>query len=252
MGKFLRYDHPVITSMVQGKSADRVIELIKKSNAQGADAFGIQTCKLPEEERNIETYRRIFAAAEGKPTYVTNYRIGENRHTSLDDDKIGEHIVEIARAGATLCDVMGDIYGKDPDELSTDPIAINKQKKLIERIHAEGAEVLMSSHALKYLPTERVLEIANAQIDRGADIVKIVTYANSEEEQVENLKTSLALKRELSKPFLFLAGGECNIQRRLGPMFGACMWLCVSEHDEMATPVQPLIEQVKKVWENIK
>lgn len=252
MGKFLRYDRPVITSMVQGKSADRVIELIKNSDALGADAFGIQTCKLPNEERNIETYRRIFAAANGKPTYVTNYRIGENRHTSLDDEMIGEHIIDIARAGATLCDVMGDMYGKDPDELSTDPIAIDKQKRLIERIHAEGAEVLMSSHALKYLPTERVLEIANAQIERGADIVKIVTYANSEEEQLENLKTSLAMKRELSKPFLFLAGGECNIHRRLGPMFGACMWLCVSEHDELATAAQPLITQVKAICESIK
>ncbi|MBQ8387607.1 MAG: type I 3-dehydroquinate dehydratase [Clostridia bacterium] len=252
MGKFLRYDRPMITSMVQGTTPERVIELIKKSDALGADAFGIQTCKLEEKDRNIETYRRIFAAAEGKPTYVTNYRKGENRHTSLDDEKIGEHIIDIARAGATLVDVMGDLYDRHPDELTTDPAAIDKQKRLIERIHAEGAEVLMSSHTMKYMEADRVLEIAMAQKERGADIIKIVTYANSEEEQLENLKTSLVLERELGAPFLLLAGGECNIHRRLGPMFGASMWLCVAEHDEHATPVQPLISQVKAICENIK
>lgn len=251
MGKFLRYDRPIITSMVQGTTPERVIGLIRRSDEMGADAFGIQTCKLEEKDRNIETYKRIFAAAEGKPTYVTNYRTGENRHNSLDDEKIGEHMIEIARAGATLVDVMGDLYDRHPDELTTDPVAVEKQKRLIEKLHAEGAEVLMSSHTLKYMPTERILEIANAQIERGADVVKIVAYANSEEEQVENLKTSLVLKRELKKPFLFLAGGECNIHRRLGPCFGACMWLCVAEHDEYATPVQPLISQVKAIYENL-
>ncbi len=250
MASFLNYDRPIITSMVQGKTPERVIELIKKSDALGADAFGIQTCQLEEKDRNTETYKRIFAAACGKPTYVTNYRTGEFRKTSHDDEKIGEHLVEIARAGATLCDVMGDLYDRHPDELTTDPVAVDKQKRLIERIHAEGAEVLMSSHTMKFMPAERILEIANAQIERGADIVKIVAYANSEEEQVENLKTSLVLKKELNKPFLFLAGGECTIHRRIGPMFGACMWLCVAEHDDCATHVQPLISKVKAIYEN--
>ncbi len=252
MASFLNFDRPIITSMVQGKTPDRVIELIKKSDEMGADAFGIQTCNFEVSDRNTETYRRIFAAANGKPTYVTNYRRGEFKHNSDNDENIGEHLIEIARAGATLCDVMGDLYDRHPDELTTDPAAVDKQKRLIERLHKEGAEVLMSSHTMKYMPAERILEIANAQVERGADIVKIVAYANSQEEQLENLKTSIILKKELKKPFLFLAGGECNIHRRLGPAFGACMWLCVAEHDEYATGVQPLITQVKNVWENLK
>lgn len=251
MASFLNFDRPMITAMVNSKTPKDTIELIKIAAAEGADAVGIQTDGFLPEYRNVEEYRRVLAAANGMPTYVTHYRTGEFKSNSDNDENIGEHLIEIARAGATLVDVMGDLYCKHTDELTTDPVAVEKQIRLIERLHAEGAEVLMSSHTLKYMPTERILEIANAQIERGADIVKIVAYANSEEEQVENLKTSLILKRELKKPFLFLAGGECKIHRRLGPSFGACMWLCDAAYEEGATPLRPLISQVKAIYENL-
>ena len=252
MGNFLRYDRPIIASMVNSKTPDRTIELIGIAIAEGADAVGIQTDGFLPEYRNIEEYRRVLAAANGLPTYVTHYRTGDFKLNSDNDENIGEHLVEIARIGATLVDVMGDLYCKDPLEMTFDPVAVEKQKKLIERLHEEGAEVIMSSHALKYLPAEQVLEMANAQVERGADIVKIVTFANSEEEEVENLKTSLLLKRELKKPFLFLAGGECKIHRRLGPSFGASMWLCDAAIEENGkTPVRPLISQVKAIAANL-
>ena len=252
MASFLNFDRPIITSMVNSKTPDGTIELIKIAAAEGADAVGIQTDAFLPEYRNVEEYRRVFAAANGMPTYVTHYRTGDFKQNSDNDENIGEHLLEIARAGATLVDVMGDLYCRDPLEMTVDPVAVEKQKRLIERLHAEGAEVLMSSHALKYLPAERVLEIARAQVERGADVVKIVTYANSAEEEVENLKTSLVLKRELDKPFLFLAGGECKIHRRLGPSFGASMWLCDAAFDgQGTTPLRPLISQVKAITANL-
>ena len=60
--------------------------------------------------------------------------------------------------------------------------------KLIDDLHERGAEVLMSSHILKYTPAERVLEIALEHQRRGADICKIVTGAETMEQQIENLK----------------------------------------------------------------
>ena len=247
---FLNFDRPMITAMVNAKTPDDTIERIKVAAAEGADAVGLQTEHFLPEYRNIEQYRRVFDIAHesGLLTYITHYRTDEFKTNSDNDENIGEHLVKIARAGATLVDIMGDLYDRHPDELTDNPVAVEKQKKLIERLHAEGAEVLMSSHALKYLPAERVLEIAKAQAERGADIIKIVTYANTEEEQVENLKTSLLLKRELGKPFLFLAGGECKIHRRLGPSFGACMWLCDAVYE---APLRPIISQVKNIYDNL-
>ena len=88
------------------------------------------------------------------------------------------------------------------------------------------------------------------QQKRGADIVKIVTGANCMEQQIENLRITELLKRELKVPFLFLSVGECSLHRRIGPMLGSCMWLCVQEYDELSTPAQPLLHKVKAIREN--
>ena len=103
----------------------------------------------------------------------------------------------------------------------------------------------MSSHVLKYTPAEEVLRIALEQQKRGADIVKIVTAANSEAEQIENLRITTLLKEALDVPFLFLSGGShYALHRMIGPMLGCVMYLCVQEHDELATKSQPLLSDV--------
>ena len=105
----------------------------------------------------------------------------------------------------------------------------------------------MSSHVLKYTPAERVLEIALEHQKRGADICKIVTDASNMAEQIENLRIINLLKENLNIPFLYLAGGECRILRRIGGQLGCCMYLCVHEYDEFATKTQPLLCDMVKI-----
>ena len=71
------------------------------------------------------------------------------------------------------------------------------------------------------------------------------------EEQIENLRITNLLKKELGAPFLFLSGGECTLHRRLGMKLGCCMALCVYEHDALSTPAQPLLNTMKKVRDEI-
>ena len=87
--------------------------------------------------------------------------------------------VAISTGAATLCDMMGDYYGRVEGELTMKGAAVDRQRRLIDTLHAKGAEVLMSSHVLKFIPAERVLEIAYEHQCRGADICKIVTGASS-------------------------------------------------------------------------
>ena len=105
----------------------------------------------------------------------------------------------------------------------------------------------MSSHIMKFTPAERVLEVALEHQRRGADICKIVVGADNMEQQLENLKIINMLKEKLDIPFLFLSGGECKMLRRVGGEVGACMYLCVYEHDSFATPAQPLLSDVKLI-----
>ena len=243
---FLTYEKPLLTCMVQGNTPDRVRELMRKSLTDGAEAFGMQFCRMKPEYRNRRVYGELFGYTD-KPVYVTNYRCLENEGKS--DERLASELLELAECGATLCDVMGDYFAPCEGELTMNEQAVKKQMELIAELHARGAEVLMSSHVQKFMPAESVLELALEHQRRGADICKIVTRADSMEEQIENLRIIDMLKNKLEIPFLFLAGGECRIIRRIGGEIGCCMYLCVFEHDEFATPVQPLLSEVKQIRE---
>lgn len=242
---FLNYEKATLTVMVQANNPARIKELMDKAVPAGAEAFGIQFEQMLPEYRTPEVYRDLFSYAEGRPSYVTNYR--DKQNSGKSDDELGDELVELAECGADLCDMMGDYFDRQPDEVAVDETAINKQMELINRIHEKGAKVLMSSHVMKYTPAERVLEIALEHQRRGADISKIVVGADNREQEIENLKIINMLKEKLDIPFLFLSGGECRILRRIGGEIGSCMYLCVYEHDSFATPAQPLLSDVKLI-----
>ncbi|MBQ9805930.1 MAG: type I 3-dehydroquinate dehydratase [Clostridia bacterium] len=245
---FLEFERPLLTTMVQAATPERTIELMDKAFPMGAEAFGMQFCQFPAEYRNEATYKRLFAAAHGLPVYVTNYRGKNNEGKS--DDVLAQEMLELACAGATLCDVMGDLFDPVPDEFTSDPIAVKKQIELIDAIHAAGGEVLMSSHTKTTSSADRVLEIALGQEARGADICKIVTKAETQEDEIEYLRILNLLKKELKIPFLFLCGGNyCNLLRRVGSMLGNCMSLCVCEYDDLATKAQPLLSDMRSLRE---
>ena len=247
---FFEYDKPLLTTMVQADNPNRIKELINKSVPEGAEAFGMQFEQMKSKYRTKEVYKDLFSYVKDKPVYVTNYRHALNEGKT--DDMLAEELVELADCGADLCDVMGDYFDRQPDELAVDKTAIEKQKELIRKIHNKGAKVLMSSHVLKYIPAERVLEIALEHQSRGADICKIVTGADTMEQQIENLKIINMLKENLKIPFLFLCGGECSILRRIGGELGCCMYLCVHEYDDLATATQPLLKDVKIIRDTIE
>ncbi|MEE1280156.1 MAG: type I 3-dehydroquinate dehydratase [Oscillospiraceae bacterium] len=246
---FLNQQNPLLTVILQCETPETAIGRIRNSLHLGADAYGLQVESLKPEYHNPDTYKRIFGEMKGKPCYVTNYRGKYN--SELKDDELADGLITLAESGATLIDVMGDLYDKCPDELTDNEEAVQKQMKLIEKLHNLGAEVLMSSHILKFTPAERVLEMALEQKRRGADIIKIVTGANTMEQQIENLRITDLLKRELGAQFIFLSGGMCTLHRRLGPHLGCCMALCVYEHDALSTATQPLLQTMKNIFDNI-
>lgn len=248
---FLNYEEPLLTCMVQADNPGRIKELVTASIPEGAEAFGMQFCRMKPQYRRPEVYRELFEFVSPHPVYVTNYRSCENANCK-SDERLAEELLELAACGATLCDVMGDCFDPCEGELTLNETAVEKQITLINALHARGAEVLMSSHVMKFIPAEQVLEIAREHERRGADISKIVTGAASMAEQIENLRIIDLLKRELKIPFLFLAGGECHLLRRIGGTVGNCMSLCVHEYDAVATKAQPLLADMKKIRDYMK
>lgn len=248
---FLHTDTPFVTVMVQVPELKQAELRIRNAVADGATAIGLQMGLLKKEYHTEEALRSAFAAAEDKPIYFTNYR--RNVNEGLTDEELAEGLRLGVKCGATLIDVMGDMFDPSPEELTTDEKAIEKQMRFIDELHACGGEVLMSSHVHQFRSAERVLEIALEQQRRGADIVKIVTGAETQEEEVKNLDACRLLKEELRVPFLFLSGGAYSgLHRTIGPALGACMWLCFREYDEFTYPGPPLLANVLKIKQGLK
>ena len=246
---FLNTKKPFLTAMIQCHTADDCIEKIKKSHKEGAEAFGIQLCQLYLEERSEEHLKRIFAACEGKPIYITSYHLRESEN--LTEEDCVELLLRGLKCGATLCDVRGDQYDPCECQLTKDMVSVKKQKALIDEIHRLGGEVLMSTHDFRPLSCEDVIAVAKEQLSRGADIIKIVIKNDDENSLPEAIKTISELKK-LGRKFLFLDIGACaKVVRRLGPSLGVCMYLCVDHHGELDTPEQPLICEVKYIRDNL-
>ena len=129
---FLEYEKPILTTMVQAETPERIKELIDLSLPEGAEAFGMQFEQLKREFRSHKIYKELFSHTD-KPVYVTNYRYSQNEGKS--DETLAEELLELADCGATLCDVMGDIFDKQPDEVAISEDEIEKQMNLIENLH---------------------------------------------------------------------------------------------------------------------
>ena len=246
---FTDTDQALLTVMLQCSTPEIAIGRIRNALCEGGEAFGLQVESLEAQYQNPETYRRIFTEMRDCPSYVTYYRGKTNAGKS--EEELAQGLLTLAESGADLCDVMTDYFDPQPGEFSIDPEAIKKQMALIEAIHEKGSQVLMSTHVLKFIPAERVLEIALEQQRRGADVVKIVTGADTMEQQIENLRIAGLLKEKLNVPFLFLCGGECSILRRLGWKLGCGMILCVYEHDAVSTFSQPLLRIAKQIRDGL-
>ena len=241
---FLQKKRPTITAMLKSSTTEELLGEIETMLGQGTDAFGFQIEQMKPEERKAANYKKIFSAMQGKPAYVTNYIRGNSvPHT---DEQLTEVLYVAVECGAKLIDVRCDLFDRQPDEYTFNEAAIARQKEVIANLHSMGSEVLMSTHIFHYITGEEVLKIALSQQERGVDIVKIVTMANSEKELFENLKTTVTLKEKLSVPSLFLCNGTyCKKLRILGPVLGSDMFLAVE--NSRTSDNQPTLKCAKEI-----
>lgn len=247
---FLTYQKPLLCAMIQATTPEDAICQITNASYDGADAFGIQLEYLGKEYRTVEKLKFIFKACGNKPIYITSYR-GLNS-AGFTDEQCVELLLLGLEAGATLCDIIGDLYCKNEFELTFDEEAVKKQKALAAKIHEMGGEVLFSSHQKKFIDEEKVMEIAFAQKERGADVVKIVNHSVDREMLLKNFEICNRLNNELGCEFLYLANGDdCKLLRQIGPALGCCMYLCIQHYLPVSHKVQPKLSAAKAIRDSM-
>lgn len=242
MASFLKNHPPLLAAMVAAQTPEDAISKILHSHSDGAEAFYIQLELLRREYWKQQTLQRIFSHCRAKPIIVTAYRFGQAANCS--DDELAQLLLLGLESGATVCDVMGDLFHPETDQLTFDNAAVQKQTALIETIHRRGGEVLMSSHLSRFFQKDTLVSYAMAQQARGADICKIVNRADTQAQLLEALETVAELKSQLRIPYLLLANGAYSRLLRLaGANFGVCMYLCLQCFTDLDHPDQPLLRE---------
>ncbi len=251
------YEKPPLTVSI---SAHTVIDAVCKArNAlyNGADAFLFHLEALNPEFWNENDIGQIVEACGRKPIMITCYPHNVNTK-DLTDDELFESELTAIRAGVGCADIRGDMFDRIDRslerELSMKPEIIEKQKKAIKKVHEMGAQVIMSSHMIsEYLDYDTLLEIGTEIQSRGADIVKIVMNAYSEEQMVEAYTSTYKLHKALDKPVLHLIiGPYSQTHRMLGAALGSCLSFCVDNYDPMQNRTKPKLSAMKAIYDNLQ
>ena len=218
---------------------EETIADIRQYEAEGAHGICLHISRMAPEYWDEKIFRGIFSSARTVEIYASCYRNDDSKPQT--DEGRAEMLRMLARAGASIVDVMGDMYDPTPGELTENKEAIEKQKALIAELKRMGATVLMSSHVLAPRSAEEAFKIAAAQRDRGADIAKIVLKCDTDEELAESRRINELLRTRLGIPFVHVCSGEMGkkVQRYETLLTGSCMSFV--RHDESST--QPSVAQ---------
>ncbi len=269
----------IMTKILSRLPAPVLAGVVKESNGAAAKA-AIQNCiyrgagmidlHLPElADNSVEALKPIIAFSR-VPILALNYRSYDWEDPSLaEEDRIAS-LLRAVEAGAAGIDLQGysfDLPSKhrycgtaaysftqgDPKEVVTDEAVIQKQRELIDQVHAAGAEVLLSCHPDIPMKAEQVVELALFLEQRDPDIIKIVTKANNEEELAESFRTMVELKKALKTPVTYHAAGSAGaLSRVINPALGGHIAFCVDQYRENSVMEQIDLTTAKAVIDGLK
>lgn len=247
---FLSLPRPIVTCILCERTVDEAVATIKNGEFDGAHAFAIHLEPLSADQLTDENFRRI-AQASRKPIMFLRYRGSKKWPLAMTDEERADMLLRAVECGASAIDLTADMFDASPLEFSANPKAIDLQRRYIDRAHELGGEVVMSSHVQEPRTCEQVVEHLKAVEARGADFAKIVTPANTEEEFVEAVKTTLTLRREMKIPFIHLCGGKFALPHRyLSPSLGNSLTFCVQRYTECFVTTQPPVKNMLAVLNN--
>jgi len=269
--KFTELPRPFIVGVISEPDPDSCIKTIKMSEYDGAVAFDLYLHSLEKKYLNKQDLRAIFSSTSC-PVLTLNYRWNLKGPIQItDEERVRQHMLAL-EAGSAGMDIEADLYDEVPGplpwtkeafdystndnsrprELSFDPKAVDRQKKLFKEAQQAGGEVLLSAHTRVPLTAEKILKIGKELESRGANMAKIVAVCRSEEDMLENMKGCIALKNELKIPFQLQGHGEyAKVLRVINPMLGAMLVFCHQTLKPGGFHDQPLIRAMKNIFDNV-
>lgn len=270
--KLSQLPSPALAGVVKEKSVGDAAAEIKNCFFDGATMIDLHLSCL--DVSDIESLRKIISSSP-LPVLALNYNVTcSQQEAGFSEEERVESFLRAVKAGAAGVDIQGYTYhlpskqgycGKDPDqyvftkgkprEVVTDEKIIARQCELIDRVHAMGAEVLLSCHPGIMMRCEEVVELALFFEKRSPDIIKIVTRAETQDDLAESIRTMTVLKKEVKTPVAYHSCGEAGLLSRIvNPLLGGHIAFCVDRYNGASAIEQldlraarTVVDQVEKM-----
>jgi len=173
-----------------------------------------------------------------KPFIVTNRRKEEGGKYRGEERKRLSVLQEAIYLGADYIDV----------ELAT-------QRSLLQGLVRDkrGTQVILSFHDFRRTPSLKELQrISWQMIQLGADVIKIVPFARSWEDNLSILSLIPFARERRQKIVAFCMGEKGKISRIFSPFFGAAWTYASLNQSRTSAPGQLTVRELKNTWEKMR
>ncbi len=173
-----------------------------------------------------------------KPFIVTNRRKEEGGKYRGEERKRLSVLQEAIHLGADYIDV----------ELAT-------ERSLLQGLVRDkrGTQVILSFHDFRRTPSLKELQrISWQMIQLGADVIKIVPFARSWEDNLSILSLIPFARERRQKIVAFCMGEKGKISRIFSPFFGAAWTYASIDRTRVSAPGQLTVRELKNTWEKMR
>ncbi len=181
---------------------------------------------------------RLLGENRRKPFIVTNRRKEEGGKFKGEEAERLSVLKEAIDSGADYIDV----------ELAT-------ERSFLEDLLRDRREtqVILSSHDFQRTPSPKELQRRFHQMVRlGADVIKIVPFARSWEDNLTILSLIPFAKERKKKIVAFCMGEKGKISRIVSPFLGAVWTYASLTKSRASAPGQLTVGEMRKIWKMLK
>lgn len=211
---------------ITAKNTEGALQRITRANAL-ADMIEIRLDMM----ESFDLHELIQAAS--KPVLVTYRSVGEGGEGTADDKTHARYLLTALEEGADLVDVEGRL----PEEWR-------------EKLFRAGpkSSIVVSTHVPDSTPPKETLEeIFEALTATGADIIKIVTHAESMTDNLRVLDLIPKAQERGIKIIAFCMGHFGRISRIFSHLMGGYLTFASLEGGEESAAGQIPVEEMKKI-----
>jgi len=212
------------------KTVKKALEAIKEANRL-ADLIELRMDYLRDSELGP------LLNAREKPFIITNRRKEEGGKYGSNEKRRFGILREAIELGAEYVDV----------EMSSD-------KSLLRDLIAnkKKTRIVLSFHDFQKTPSPGELKkLFNRMAQTGGDVIKIVSFARSWEDNFKILSLIPYAKKREQEIVAFCMGERGKMSRIFGPFMGAAWTYAALSKGQTSAPGQLTIWEMKEIWERL-